>query len=212
MTLAPELPGALPFIETLAAGGVVVSIGHTAATPEQIRAAIGAGARFCTHLGNGAHAMLPRHPNYVWEQLAADELWASVIADGHHLPASVLKSILRVKTPARTVLISDAGSLAGLPPGRYDCWGQEFEVHPAGKIVMPGTGFLAGSAVFLDACVGHILNLGLADLPAAVAMAAERPRELLGLPVPRIEVGEPADLVFFDWQRGSDLISRCKSG
>jgi N-acetylglucosamine-6-phosphate deacetylase len=214
VTLAPELPGALSLIEKLAAGGVVVSIGHTAAKPEQIRDAIRAGARLSTHLGNGAHAALPRHPNYIWEQLAADELWASVIADGHHLPASVLKSILLVKTPARTVLVSDAGSLAGLPPGRYDCWGQEFEVHPAGKIVMPGTGFLAGSAVFLDACVGHVLNLGLIDLPAAVAMAAIRPRELLGLPVPKIEVGEPADLVFFDWRPGGELrvISQCKSG
>jgi N-acetylglucosamine-6-phosphate deacetylase len=214
VTLAPDLSGAFVFIEKLAATGVVVSIGHTAATPEQIRDAVRAGARLSTHLGNGAHAVLPRHPNYIWEQLAADELSASVIADGHHLPPAVLKSILRVKTPARTVLISDAGSLAGLPPGRYECWGQEFEVHPAGKIVMPGTGFLAGSAVFLDACVGHVLNLGLADVPAAVAMAAERPRELLGLPVPRIEAGEPADLVCFDWQPGRDLrvISHCKAG
>jgi N-acetylglucosamine-6-phosphate deacetylase len=214
VTLAPELPGAFTFIEKLAATGVVVSIGHTAATPETIRDAVLAGARLSTHLGNGAHAVLPRHPNYIWEQLAADDLWASVIADGHHLPPSVLKSILRGKTPARTVLISDAGSLAGMPPGRYDCWGQEFEVHPAGKIVMPGTGFLAGAAVFLDACVGHILNLGLADVPTAVAMAAERPRELLGLPVPRIEPGETADLVLFNWQFGSELsvISRCRSG
>jgi N-acetylglucosamine-6-phosphate deacetylase len=205
VTLAPELPGALPFIEKLAATGVVVSIGHTAATPEQIRAAVADGARLSTHLGNGAHAVLPRHPNYLWEQLAADELWASVIADGHHLPASVLKTILRTKSPARTLLISDAGSLAGLPPGRYECWGQEQEVHPSGKIVLPGTGFLAGSAVFLDSCVGHLLNLGLVDLPTAVEMAAERPRELLRLPVPRIESGQPADFVLFDWQPGAEL-------
>jgi N-acetylglucosamine-6-phosphate deacetylase len=146
--------------------------------------------------------------------LAADELWASVIADGHHLPPAVLKTVIRTKTPARTVLISDAGSLAGLPPGRYECWGQEFEVHPAGKIVMPGTGFLAGAAVLLDACVGHVLNLGLADVPAAVAMAAERPRELLGLSVPRIEPGQAADFVVFNWQPGGELrvISQCKTG
>jgi N-acetylglucosamine-6-phosphate deacetylase len=205
VTLAPELEGALTFIEMLTARGVVVSIGHTAATPDTIRGAVRAGARLSTHLGNGAHAVLPRHPNYIWEQLAADELWASVIADGHHLPPAVLKSILRVKTPTRTVLISDAGSLAGLPPGRYECWGQEFEVHPAGKIVMPGTGFLAGAAVFLDACVGHVLNLGLADLRDAIGMAAERPRELLGLPVPRMEPGEPADLVCFDWRPAGEL-------
>ncbi len=205
VTLAPELPGAMAFIENLAAAGVVVSIGHTAATPEQIRDAVKAGARLSTHLGNGAHAVLPRHPNYIWEQLAADELWASVIADEHHLPPSVLKSILRVKTPARTILISDAGTLAGLAPGRYECWDQEFEVHPAGKIVMPGTEFLAGSVAFLDTCVGNVLNLGLADVPAAVTMAAVRPRELLGLPVPRIEPGEPADLVLFNWRMGREL-------
>jgi N-acetylglucosamine-6-phosphate deacetylase len=205
VTLAPELPGALPFIEKLVEAGIVVSIGHTAATPEEIRAAVHAGARLSTHLGNGAHGVLSRHPNYIWEQLAADELWASVIADGHHLPASVLKAVLRVKTPARTVLISDAGTLAGLRPGRYECWGQEFEVHPAGKIVMPGTEYLAGAAAFLDTCVGNVLNLGLADLTGVFEMAAVRPRELLGLPASRMEIGDAADLILFDWQPGGEF-------
>jgi N-acetylglucosamine-6-phosphate deacetylase len=212
VTLAPELPGALTFIERLTAAGVVVSIGHTAATPAVIAAAVSTGARLSTHLGNGAHAVLPRHPNYIWEQLAADGLWASVIADGHHLPPAVLKCVLRVKTPARTVLISDASSLAGLPPGRYPIWGGEFEVRPEGKVVLPGTGFLAGAAVFLDACVSHVLRLGLVDLREAVAMAAARPRDLLGLPVPRLEAGAPADLVAFDWQPGADLRVRAVSG
>lgn len=203
VTLAPELPGALPFIERLAHSGVVVSIGHTAATPEQIRDAIHMGARLSTHLGNGAHATLPRHPNYIWEQLAADELWASLIADGHHLPDSVLKSILRAKTPGRCVLISDASSLAGLPPGSYECWGQEFEVRECGKIVVPDTDFLAGSGVFLDACVGHVVKLGLADASEAIAMASIRPRELLGLPIPRIEAGELADLIVYELRDGN---------
>src|SRR5262245_18819041 len=201
VTLAPEQEGALPFIERLTSADVVVSIGHTAATPPIIHDAIAAGAKLSTHLGNGAHATLPRHPNYIWEQLAADELWASVIADGHHLPPAVLKSILRVKTPARTVLISDASSLAGLPPGRYPIWGAEFEVRPEGRVVLPGTGFLAGAAVFLDSCVSHVLRLGLVELRDAVEMASVRPRELLGLPAPRIEAGAGADLVLFD--RGS---------
>jgi len=198
VTLAPEQEGALPFIERLATAGVVVSIGHTAATPPLIRDAITAGARLSTHLGNGAHATLPRHPNYIWEQLADDELWASVIADGHHLPPAVLKCILRLKTPSRTVLISDASSLAGLAPGRYPIWGAEFEVRPEGKVVLPGTGFLAGAAVFLDACVSHVLKLGLVGLQDAVEMASVRPRELLGLPVPRIDAVADADLVLFD--------------
>lgn len=194
VTMAPEVAGGLAFIEWLSRQGIVVAIGHTAATPATIRDAARAGARLSTHLGNGCHSVLPRHENYLWEQLADDGLWASVIADGHHLPPAVLKCIVRVKTPARTVLVSDAGSLAGLPPGRYDCWGQQFEVRPAGTIVVPGTGFLAGSAVFLDACVARVVRGGFATVAEAIEMAAVRPRELLGLPVP---VG-PADLVAVD--------------
>jgi N-acetylglucosamine-6-phosphate deacetylase len=202
VTLAPELEGGLRFIERLTAAGVVVSIGHTAATPEGIRDAIKAGARLSTHLGNGAHATLPRHPNYIWEQLAADELWASVIADGHHLPDAVLNCILLVKSPARTILVSDASSLAGLPPGRYPIWGAEFEVRPEGKVVLPGTSFLAGAAVFLDSCINHILRLGFSQRDA-IDMACVRPRELLGLRVPPIRAGASADFVLFD-REGDD--------
>src|SRR5205814_7778712 len=134
---------------------VVVSLGHTAASPARIREAISAGARLSTHLGNGSHALLPRHENYLWEQLASDELWASVIADGHHLPPAILRCILRMKTPARVILTCDASSLAGRPPGRYREWGQDLEVRPEGEVVVSGTPYLAGSAVFTDTCVAH---------------------------------------------------------
>jgi N-acetylglucosamine-6-phosphate deacetylase len=202
VTLAPELDGALRFIEKLTSSGVVVALGHTAASSACIRSAIAAGARLSTHLGNGSHALLPRHDNYLWEQLAADELWASVISDGHHLPPAVLRCILRVKTPARTVLTCDASSLAGLPPGRYREWEQEFEVLPTGRIVVPGTTFLAGSGVFTDACIDHLLSLGEVSLADAIDMASARPRQLLGLEARTLQVGAAADLVLFDWQMG----------
>jgi N-acetylglucosamine-6-phosphate deacetylase len=200
VTLAPEHDGALPFIEKLTASGVVVALGHTAASGACIRAAIAAGARLSTHLGNGSHAMLPRHDNYLWEQLADDDLWASIISDGHHLPPAVLRCLLRVKTPARTILTCDASSLAGLPPGRYREWDQEFEVLPTGRIVVPGTTFLAGSGVFTDACIGHLLSLGSVTLDDAVNMAGARPRQLLGLEARPLQIGAPADLVLFDWE------------
>ncbi|MBO0698419.1 MAG: amidohydrolase family protein [Zavarzinella sp.] len=202
VTLAPERPGALPFIEQLAKSGVVVAIGHTAATPAQIRDAIAAGARLSTHLGNGSHAVLPRHDNYVWEQLAADELWASVIPDGHHLPASIVKSIVRVKTPARTIITCDASSLAGLRPGRYREWGMDLEVQPGGKVVVPGTPFLAGSGVFTDTCVAGAIRMAGVSLADAIDMASTRPRELLGL--------RPAGLpmMLFDWEPGGDFVVR----
>ena len=128
VTVAPERAGALPFIEQLAAAGVVVALGHTAATGAQIRAAVAAGARTSTHLGNGTHAVLPRHPNYVWDQLADDGLWASIIPDGHHLPDAVVKCVVRAKGVARTLITCDASSLAGLPPGAYREWGTDLEV------------------------------------------------------------------------------------
>jgi N-acetylglucosamine-6-phosphate deacetylase len=206
VTLAPELDGALLFIEKLTASGVVVSLGHTAATGRCIHHAIRAGARLSTHLGNGSHAMLPRHENYIWEQLAADELWASVICDGHHLPPSVVKCVIRTKSPARTILTCDASSLAGLPPGRYHEWDQDFDVLPEGKVVVPGTSFLAGSWAFTDVCVGNAIRFASVSLAQAIDMASARPRELLGLPFRALAPGHPADLILFDWEKEGDLL------
>jgi N-acetylglucosamine-6-phosphate deacetylase len=205
VTLAPEGQGGLRLIERLVETGVVVALGHTAATGPCIRAAIAAGARLSTHLGNGAHALLPRHDNYLWEQLAADDLWASVICDGQHLPPTVVRCILRVKTPARTVLTCDASSLAGLPPGRYREWDQDVEILPTGKIVLAETPYLAGSASFTDACVGNAVRFAGVSLAEAVDMAGARPRQLLGLPPRRLLAGDPADLVLFDWQPGGNV-------
>src|SRR5262249_52307313 len=95
VTVAPEWPQAPHYIEALAAQDIVVSIGHTNASGAQIADAVSAGATMSTHLGNGAHQVLQRHPNYIWEQLAEDRLVASFIADGVHLPASFLKVALR---------------------------------------------------------------------------------------------------------------------
>jgi N-acetylglucosamine-6-phosphate deacetylase len=204
VTVAPERAGAIAFIEKLTASGVVVAIGHTAATGAQIRDAVRAGARTSTHLGNGCHATLPRHDNYIWEQLANDELWASIITDGHHLPATLAKCIVRVKGVNRTLITCDAGSLAGMPPGKYREWGTDLEVLPSGKIVVAGTPFLAGSGHFTDVCVANMVRMAGVTLADAIDMAAIRPRELLGLPVPRIAVGEPANMMLFTWN-GEEL-------
>lgn len=208
VTVAPERPGALPFIERLAKAGVVVAIGHTAATPAEIRAAVRAGARTSTHLGNGSHATLPRHDNYLWEQMAADELWASIIVDGHHLPASVVKTIVRAKTLDRLLLTCDSGPLAGMPPGRYQGWGSELEILPEGKIVVAGTPFLAGSWAFTDTCVGRIIDFIGLPLADAIDLASAQPRRLLGLPPRTLDVGQPADLILFEHGPGQPFAIR----
>lgn len=205
VTLAPELPGALKFIEDITAQGLVVAIGHTSAKPSQIRDAVKAGARLSTHLGNGSHAMLPRHDNYIWEQLANDELWASFIPDGHHLPAAMVKSIIRGKTTSRAVITCDASSLAGLPPGRYVQWENEFEVQAGGRVIVPGTPFLAGSGVFTDVCVGTVIRQAGVTLAEAIDMASAQPRKLFGLPPWELETGASGKLMLLDWNPGEDL-------
>jgi N-acetylglucosamine-6-phosphate deacetylase len=212
VTLAPERKGALPFIEELTAAGVVVAIGHTAATGRQIRDAVAAGARTSTHLGNGCHATLPRHDNYVWEQLACDDLWASIISDGHHLPAALVKCIVRAKGLGRTLITCDASSLAGQPPGKYREWGTDLEVLPSGKVVVSGTPFLAGSGHFTDVCVANAVRMAGLSLADAIHLASEQPRKLLGLPVTKLAAGEPADLMLFDWEEGGELQVRAVIG
>ncbi len=205
VTLAPEVEGAIPFIERLTGAGVVVSIGHTAAPPAVVRDAVRAGARLSTHLGNGSHALLPRHENHLWEQMAADELCASIICDGHHLPPALVRCLVRVKTPGRIVLTCDASPLAGLPPGTYEEWGQKFEVRPEGKVVVPGTTYLAGSASFTDTCVRLVMRYAGVSLAEAVDMAGDRPRRLLGLPPRSLSPGQPADLVLFEHRPGAEF-------
>lgn len=198
LTLAPELQGAIDFIRKMNLEGVVVSIGHTAASPMIIREAIAAGARLSTHLGNGSHAMWPRHENYFWEQLGCDLLSASIITDGHHLPEAMIKTIVRVKPFEKQIITCDASGLAGLPPGKYSMWDQEIEILSSGKVVVPGTPFLAGSGSFTDDCVAHLISLGVVSRSQAIEMATNAPRRLLQLPEIKIEAGSKANLILFD--------------
>jgi len=197
VTLAPEREGALRCIERLAEAGIAAAIGHTGASPETIRDAVRAGARMSTHLGNGSHALLPRHPNYVWEQLACDGLYASIITDGHHLPAAAAKCIARVKGPERLALVSDAVSLGGLPAGAY--LGGRYEVLPTGKVVTAGTPYLAGAGFLLDTCVANALRFTGFSLAEVTSCASTIPARILGLEDRKghLRVGYDADLTLF---------------
>jgi N-acetylglucosamine-6-phosphate deacetylase len=191
LTLAPEVSGALSLIEHAVKRGVRVALGHTAATPDQIRDGVRAGATLSTHLGNGCAQMIPRHPNVIWEQLANDRLHASFIVDGHHLPASTVKVMLRAKTPARSVLVTDAIMAAGSPPGRYRLGGLEVELSADGRVAPPGAPYLAGSALTMDRAVGLAVTLGNVSLGEALAMASTQPAAYLGL--------EPAGQLSLNW-------------
>jgi N-acetylglucosamine-6-phosphate deacetylase len=181
--------------------GVIDAIGHTAATPAQIADAVRAGAKISTHLGNGSHAKIDRHPNYIWEQLASDDLWASFIVDGHHLPPAVVKCFLRCKGVERSILVSDAIAAAGKPAGRYRLGNVEVEVTPQRRVCLPGTPYLAGSVLEMHEAVGKTVRYSDATLDDALRMASRNPAELLGVSdqFGSIEIGRRADLILFRW-------------
>lgn len=211
VTLAPEYEEAVPYIRAVVADGTVVSIGHTAATADQIQAAVDAGARWSTHLGNGAHALIRRHPNYVWDQLAEDRLSAGFIFDGHHLPPAVMKTVVRAKGVERTILVSDAVTMAGLPPGRYMLFdGCEVDLLPSGRLELAGTPLLAGAATALPPCVANAVRHVGVTLSDAVRMVTANPSRLLGLPMASghesLRAGVAANLTLFSWSETTGTI------
>ncbi len=193
VTLAPERPGSIDFIKRVRACGITVALGHTAADPRTLLAAAQAGASLSTHLGNGIAATLPRHPNPIWAQAADDRLSASFIVDGDHVDLATLRVLARAKGPARTILVSDLSPLAGLPPGRHDAW----EILDSGTIIVAGTQYLAGSSQPLEVGLRNLLTATGWSLDELLATVTTNPARLLGLEPPRLDVGEPADLVLF---------------
>jgi N-acetylglucosamine-6-phosphate deacetylase len=199
LTMSVEFDESPDFIARATASGVVIAIGHTAANSAHIRAAVDAGARLSTHLGNGAHRQLRRHPNYLWDQLAEDRLMASLIVDGHHLPGEVVKCFVRGKTPERCILVSDLSGLAGLPVGRYQTSGCELEILADGRLVIAGQDqLLAGASLPIGVGIVNVMRFAGVHLRTAVEMATKHPAELIGLPVATLRPGDRADLVLFD--------------
>ena len=208
VTVAPERAGAIKFIEEVSSTGVVVAIGHTSATPDLISKAIAAGARLSTHLGNGSAALIPRLRNFLWPQLASDELYASIIADGDHLPAEVVKIYKRVKDLEKLILISDISPLGGFPKGVYHWGNVEAAVFDDGHLGLPGTEILAGAAHQLDWDIPHFMKFTGVHLGNALKLCTENPCKLLGLEHTSCElkVGELANLIVFSHEKNCDKL------
>ncbi len=181
VTLAPELPGAMEFIRRASAAGVLVALGHTDASPEQIHEAVEAGARLSTHLGNGCPQMMHRHLNPLWAQLAIPELSASLICDGFHLPPDFVNVALRSKGIDHCILITDAVMATTLAPGRYRSLDADIELLPNNKVVMADGKTLAGSAATLNHVVEVFMRYAGATLADALDMATINPARLLVL-------------------------------
>jgi N-acetylglucosamine-6-phosphate deacetylase len=204
VTLSPEWPESPRYIETLTRESVATSIGHTRATSQQIRDAVSAGATLSTHLGNGGHAMLPKFPNYIWDQLSEDRLAASFIVDGIHLNDAFLKTALRAKGVERSILVTDAVMPAMCAPGVYRLGEIEVELNEAGRVQLRGGTRLAGSSLRMDRAIGNVMRLAGLSLTEAVTMATTNPARVGRIPSRQrgLTPGERADLVRFRIEDG----------
>jgi N-acetylglucosamine-6-phosphate deacetylase len=194
VTLAPERQGGLDAVRTLTEHGVLVSVGHSDATAEQVARAADAGARKVTHLFNAQSGIHHRDPGVAAQALADPRLHPGLILDLHHV-APVAARLAFNAAAGRIVLVTDAASAAGMPPGRYELGGEPIDL-PADGPPLRADGTIAGSALRLDAAVGNAIALGV-DPAVAVDAATRVPADLIGRPdLGRIAPGAAADLTW----------------
>lgn len=197
MTLAADRDGAGERIRRLVEAGIVVSVGHTDATFDEIVAAADAGATMATHLYNAMSPFGHREPGAIGAVLVEDRLTVGLIADGVHCHPAALDLAIRAKGLDRIALVSDMVSAAGMGPGTYSLGGRAITVDATSVRLADGT--LAGSILTMDQAIRNLVDWGLLTPPAAIRLATEVPARILGLTdTGRIAVGAVADLTLFD--------------
>ncbi len=200
LTMAPEREGVLDLIPHATAQGIVVSIGHTGASLAEVEAAVAAGARLSTHLGNGLLHLLEKNANPLFAQLGQDHLSASFIADGVHIPPYMFRIYARAKELSRTILITDATAGAAAEPGLYTLGDVQVERQADGIMREPGSPYLGGSSATMEEVTRNAMNwLGIA-LDDALDLGRTNALLLLGeAAVPRAG----AALEYVRWRDGA---------
>jgi len=179
LTLAADAPGAEELTCYAVEQGIVVSLGHHLATQDDLKRLKQAGASLLTHLGNGVPSQLDRHHNPIWDGLADDDFHMTIITDNHHLPPAVIKTFIRAQGIAKTIVISDASALAGLPPACYYIQGSKVIIETNGRLHSPQTGYLAGSSAMMLQCMNHLASLEFVGLNDLLQMGFHNPLKLL---------------------------------
>lgn len=207
VSAAPELPGALELGRRLRLRGVLASAGHTDATFEQIEEAVDAGYTHMTHLYSGMSGVrrirARRVAGAVEAGLLLDSLTVEIIADGVHLPPSLLRLIYKCKGPSRIALVTDALRAAGMPEGEYKLGssddGQKVIVDE-GVAWLPDRSAFAGSVALANRLVRNMVELAGAPLREAVKMMSLTPARIIGIDsvAGSLDPGKRADIVLLD--------------
>jgi N-acetylglucosamine-6-phosphate deacetylase len=196
VTIAPELPGALDLIEHLTARGVVVSIGHSAASAQIANAALDAGATLGTHLLNAMPPITARDPGIAGVLLTDPRAYFNVIVDDFHLAPETMRLVWAAGSE-RFVAITDAMAAAGMPDGTFAIG--DVDVTLSNGAVRNSIGGLAGSSLTLDQGLRNIMAVTGADLVAASQSATAHPADVLKLhDRGRLAPGAVGDVVLLD--------------
>ena len=200
VTLAPEVAGAVSLIKDFHGRGIVVSLGHSAATYEIGTEALEAGATMLTHVFNAMDPLHHRAPSLPGLIVSKHAPFYSVIADGIHLHPAVVAIAFR-SNPDKCILISDSIELAGMPDGVYPGHAQipQSQQKHGGKVTIRGTETLIGSCCGMDECVRNLVHMSDCTWPEAIRCASENIVELMDVKDRgKIEPGRRADFVILD--------------
>ena len=198
VTMAPELAHFAESARILQEAGVVVAVGHTAATFEQTGTAIEAGATLLTHAFNGMPGVHHRAPGPVFAFVEDLGTWLEVVNDGVHVRPEIIRMLCRL-APGRVALVSDAMAAAGAGDGRYRIGDLDVDVADGVARLTAGNA-IAGSTLTLDVAVSRaIKDVGLTPL-AAVEAATVVPAQILRVEdrFGSLKPGYVADAVLFD--------------
>jgi N-acetylglucosamine-6-phosphate deacetylase len=203
MSVAPERPRALELGRELAARGIIASIGHTAATLDDVVAAIESGYTHATHMYSSMSGLRRvqayRVPGVIEATLLFDELSTEMIADGRHLPPHLIRLIIKAKGLDRVCICTDAVRVAGFPPGEHNSAGRTILVEDD-VAKLPDRSVFAGSTATMDRCVRTMVrDVGL-SLQDTIKLATANPARFMRLDGDRgsITPGKRADLVVLD--------------
>lgn len=181
LTVAAEIDNAEQLTQHAVQQGVSVSLGHQDAELADLERLAQAGATLLTHLGNGMPNMVHRHYNQLLAGLAIDELTAMIITDGHHLPAHVIKAILKAKGTENVIITSDASPIAGMPPGKYEVLGNPAILEENGLLHNPEKQCLVGSSATIVECVQYLESLDILSVDKINQVSHTNPLAKLSL-------------------------------
>lgn len=198
IAIAPEREGAVEFAEYATKNGVTVALGHSAATFEEAKRVVGAGANVFVHTYNGMSPLTHREPGMVGAAMELKNTFAELICDGHHVSPVAANIMMNAKTRENIVLITDCMRAGAMEDGQYTLG--EFDVIVENGTARLLTGSLAGSVLSMNNAIKNVVDWNIATLEEAIKMASYNPAVSCKIDdkCGSIKPGLPADFVVID--------------